>query len=151
MFFDIALRYDAARGCCDMVFDGRDLVVDRTALTPMLISLGTDRRARADDDIPNPDTDRLHPVTLLGRRGWPGDALSRRGGRIGSRLWLLVRQKETERVRQLAESIVAEALAWIETERGQAVQITVRWIDRNRMGVLAQVGATKLQLQRLIS
>lgn len=150
MFFDIALRYDAMRGCCDMVFDGRDLVVDRTALTPMLVALGTDRRARPDDDIPNPDTDRLSPVTLQGRRGWPGDALDVSGRLFGSRLWLLVRQKHSEAVRQLAENIVAEAMARFEARFGRAVQITVRWIDRSRLGIVVQVGATQLQLQRLI-
>jgi phage gp46-like protein len=150
MFFDIALRYDAARGCCDMVFDGTDLVVDRTALTPMLIALGTDRRARPDDEIPNPDTDRLNPFTLQGRRGWAGDALDGLGRLFGSRLWLLVREKQSEAVRQKAENIVAEAMARFEARFGQAVQITVRWIDRGRLGIKVQVGATQLQLQRLV-
>lgn len=150
MFLDFALRYDAARGCCDMVFDGHDLVLDRTPVTPMLIALGTDRRARADDELPNPETDRLHPITLMGRGGWPGDALDGRARRIGSRLWLLVRQKQTELVRQLAENMVVEALMILETERGQAVRVTVRWVGQNRLGILAQVGATLLRLQQAI-
>ena len=150
MFLDLALHYDPARGCCDLVFTGQDLALDRTPITPMLVSLGSDRRARADDDIPHPDTDRLNPASLLNRRGWAGDALDGQARRIGSRLWLLVRRKQTEAVRQLAESIVAEALGWLETERTQAVAITVRWIAAGRLGILAQVGATQLQISRAL-
>ena len=60
MFLDLALHYDPARGCCDLVFTGQDLALDRTPITPMLVSLGSDRRARADDG-PGPRQARSSP------------------------------------------------------------------------------------------
>ena len=65
------------------------LVEDDTLATSIIISLFTDARARPSDILPNGDTD---------RRGWVGDALSEtEGDRIGSRLWLLRRAKETKK------------------------------------------------------
>ncbi|MFA3779580.1 phage GP46 family protein [Yersinia sp. 1652 StPb PI] len=80
------------------VLDGDDLH------TAILLSLFTDRLARIDDAIDGDD-----------RRGWWGDsgALSA----IGSRLWLLRREKLTTQVAIKAEDYAAEALAWLTEDR----------------------------------
>ena len=64
------------------------------------MSLGTDRRAENDDVLPGGDGD---------KRGWWGDSFRQR--RIGSRLWLLERQKITADTLLRAEEYAAEALA----------------------------------------
>lgn len=74
--------------------DGNDLE------TAILISLFTDRLARADDVIDGDD-----------RRGWWGDTGSEYP--IGSRLWLLRREKLTTKVALKAEDYANEALAWL--------------------------------------
>lgn len=76
------------------LLDGDDLH------TAILLSLFTDRLARADDDIDGDD-----------RRGWWGD--SGATSAIGSRLWLLRRQKLTTQVAIKAEDYAREALAWL--------------------------------------
>lgn len=68
--------------------------------TAMIISLFTDRRARRDDDADESD-----------RRGWWGDEDSDYD--IGSRLWLLKRQKLTVSVARRAEDYTREALQWL--------------------------------------
>ena len=78
------------------------------------MSLGTDRRAENDDVLPGGDGD---------KRGWWGDSF--RSRRIGSRLWLLERQKITADTLLRAEEYAAEALAWL-TERKIAATVRVR-------------------------
>jgi len=128
MACDLALRYDAGRKCCDLVYDGRDFVLDSTAATPMLMALLSHRRANADDEVPDaaPATT-LAPVSLTARGGWPGDALDPQARRTGSRLWLLSRAKATEQTRRIAEDYAAEALAQVEADRGYAIALKVSW------------------------
>ncbi|HDM8436274.1 phage GP46 family protein [Yersinia mollaretii] len=76
------------------LLDGNDLE------TAILISLFTDRLARADDAIDSDD-----------RRGWWGDTGSEYP--IGSRLWLLRREKLTTKVALKAEDYANEALVWL--------------------------------------
>lgn len=68
--------------------------------TAIYISLFTDRLARDDDEIDG--TDRL---------GWWGD--TGEAYPIGSRLWLLRRQKLTSQVAGKAEDFCREALQWL--------------------------------------
>ncbi len=68
--------------------------------TAILLSLFTDRLARSDDDIDSAD-----------RRGWWGDTGA--DYPIGSRLWLLKRQKLTAQVATKAEDYAKEALQWL--------------------------------------
>ena len=81
----------------------------------VLISLLTDRRAEADDAIPDGTTD---------RRGWWADALAEDGDRIGSRLWLLDRGKATRETATLAREYAEEALAWMVSD-GVAAEVLV--------------------------
>ncbi|WP_145483109.1 phage GP46 family protein [Yersinia aldovae] len=76
------------------LLDGSDLE------TAILISLFTDRLARTDDVIEGDD-----------RRGWWGDSGSEYP--IGSRLWLLRREKLTTQVALKAEDYANEALVWL--------------------------------------
>lgn len=70
--------------------------------TAVIVSLFTDRQADADDEIPDGTND---------KRGWWGDVLAPvPGDLIGSRLWLLHREKQTEPVRKIAQAYGDEAL-----------------------------------------
>lgn len=133
---DIALAFDATRFACDVVLasaDGVtfDLKLTDTPVTPLLMSLGCDRRAADDDILPTGSASIDEPGSLLERRGWPGDALDRAGRLSGSRLWLLQRAKKTEETRRLAELYVEEALAWLPAEYGIEPEIEVTWSDRS--------------------
>ena len=135
--FDLALRMtDGIRA--DLVWSGRDLALDRTVASPGIISLLCDRRARPDDTLPWDEGDRLAPGRLAPRRGWCGDALDERGRRIGSRLWLLHREKETEAVRRRAEAYAREALAWAEP---MGLTVAAEWVRRGVLRVAMWIGA----------
>jgi phage gp46-like protein len=90
----------------------------------ILISLFTDRR--------------VDPEEAEGdRRGWIGDALSEvEADRIGSRLWLLKREKATEETRLRALEYAAEALAWmVETALVTGFEIDAEWITREMLAI----------------
>lgn len=134
-FLDLALTYDATRRCCDLALDDEfNLVVDETPITPILLSVGVDRRASPDDELPEGRSQFLAPVSFSERRGALLDGLNVAGDMAGCKLWLLERAKETEITRQLAEYYLAEGLAWTETETGTTAEIEVWWL---RDGVLA--------------
>ena len=146
-WFDIALVFDPETRTGDLALgpDG-DLLIDETPLTPMLISLGSDRRAHPDDDLPT-GVDALNaPSSFVTRRGWAGDALDPFGRRIGSRLWLLDREKQDELTRLFVEDIAREALRWVAVETGTAAGITVSWLRRGVLVLTARVADTELEL-----
>jgi phage gp46-like protein len=125
----IAIAFDTASLSGDLDLGPSGLAQDDTLTTSVLISLFSDRRARADDPLPNnSDGD---------RRGWLGDALAdTEGDRIGSRLWLLKREKQTEETRRRAEEYCREALAWL-IDDGLAVRVdvTAEWVAMGILGV----------------
>lgn len=102
---DLALRWDVDQGAADLVFEADDLALDGGLETAVLLSLFTDRRAEEGDPLPTGEQD---------RRGWYGDALPVvDGDRIGSRLWLISREKQTPSVLSRIEAYAREALAWL--------------------------------------
>ncbi len=100
---DLALIYDGQG--FDLALDGDDLLLDHSLQTAVVISLFSDRRARADDAVPGGSAD---------RRGWWGDAWAEVvGDQIGSRLWLLSREKELPETLRRAREYAEESLAWL--------------------------------------
>jgi phage gp46-like protein len=101
----------------DYAVDSLGLVEDEGLQTAVILSLFTDRRAEADDVIPDGTTD---------RRGWWADAYPAvDGDRIGSRLWLLSREKQLNSVVNKAREYAQEALAWM-IEDGIAASVDIQ-------------------------
>ncbi|PCJ68194.1 MAG: hypothetical protein COA62_15635 [Rhodobiaceae bacterium] len=93
------------------------------------ISLFTWRRAKDDDRVDNPNS-------LLSRQGWWGDGFSAwQSGEfpdpIGSRLWLLSREKMTVETIQRAKEYAEEALVWLVNDK-VATSVSVS-VVRNRL------------------
>ena len=80
----IAKTWDGQLG--DLVLDGASFADDGDLDAALINSLFTDRRAEPDDPL---------PAGVESRRGWWGDTLAIADGndRIGSRLWLISREK----------------------------------------------------------
>lgn len=97
---DITLFYDEEMLRCDWMTGTGDLVCGDDLQTAMFISLLSDRLADDSDDTDGSD-----------RRGWWGDL--EQDYRVGSRLWLLRRQKLTTQVALKAEDYAREALQWM--------------------------------------
>lgn len=107
---DITTLWNAEQSVGDWAEASGDLQSGDDLETAILISLFTDRLAREDDDY---DGDN--------RRGWWGD--QDQDYPIGSRLWLLNRQKLTLVVANKAQDFAAEALKWL-TDDGVVASIT---------------------------
>lgn len=104
---------DALGSRCDFALASGTLQADHDIKTAVLLSLFTDRRAEQDDVLPDESAS---------RRGWWGDALNPR--RIGSRLWLLSREKQLREVVIRAGEYAEESLAWL-IEEGIAKRVIV--------------------------
>lgn len=143
---DIALRPDGSRRL-DLAVEGRDLVLDRTPATSMLLAVGCERRALPDDTLPGAPA----PAGFGDRRGWVGDALDARGRRLGSRLWLLGRAKQTEETRRRAERYAAEALARLRAELGLAVSVQAAWVRRGVLALTCRAGGTDVVVQQQVA
>lgn len=119
---DIATVWDAAAMLGDWRVSGQALLADDGLRSAIAISLFTDRRAEDGDALPWPsDPD---------RRGWWGDMPLDGGAAdpIGSRLWLLAREKATEQTRRRAEAYIREALQWLLDDGvAQAVDVATEW------------------------
>lgn len=127
---DLALIWDAPAGTADLAVTDGALATDAGLRTAVIISIFTDRRARPDDVLPADDGD---------RRGWWGDVEPRvANDQIGSRLWLLAREKATTQTLNRARDYAAEALAWlIDDGVAKAVDIEVEAIGSPLSLVLA--------------
>jgi len=115
-------------GVFDLLTQDDDLVGDESLGTAVLISLFTDARADADD----------LPPEWKDPRGWWADAMLATASRdfqgVGSRLWLLARQKQTTEVVARAEDYARQALQWlIDDGIVSAVNVTA---DAPSMGLL---------------
>lgn len=100
---DLALTY--TDGIIDLDLGDDGSAIDEGLYTAVIISLFSDRRAEADDDLSDASGD---------RRGWWGDIYpDSDGDLIGSRLWLLSREKQIHSVVQRAEQYAAQALQWL--------------------------------------
>lgn len=121
---DIALQFDPLQLRADMVLSGGALASDGDLRTAVILSLFTDRRALEEDVLPD---------ASASRRGWWGDALATVGP-MGSRLWLLEREKQTQGAVNRARDYAQEALSWM-VEQGVARRVVVQ-AETVRAGVL---------------
>lgn len=90
----------------DIEYDNGDITRENGIETAVLMSLFTDARASIEDDLPDPENE--------DRRGWWGDQISvEEGDAIGSKLWLLARNKTDQQTMIRAEAYTKEALQWL--------------------------------------
>lgn len=126
-------------GLIDLGRDSAGQLLSETSLqTAVVISLLTERRAEPDDRLPTPaKSDRPIPPD---RKGWPGDAFD--GSRIGSRLWLLQREKQTQETLRRAIFYAREALQWlIDDQHVTSIDVQGAWNGIGRLEL-----TVKLQL-----
>jgi phage gp46-like protein len=115
---DIALYWSNELWRGDWRLNERGVLADDADLgTAVMLSLFSDRTAHPDDDIP----DKGPP------RGWWADTF--RPYPLGSRFWLLYREKKTETTRRRAEEYAREALEWFVTSgTARRVDVSARWL-----------------------
>jgi len=128
---DLAMQWRNGYGYLHLV--GPDLVEDDGLRSAVLVSLFTDRQAHVDDRIPDGSAD---------RRGHWSDSYLPGDEQIGSRLWLLDREKIQPEVLRRAEDYSREALAWM-TRRGAARSVQARAWTTGRDDLNLQISITR--------
>lgn len=131
---DIQTQWNPVAGYGDWSVSAGDLTSEAGLRTAVLLSLHTDATAHDDDEL----------LADGDRRGWWGDLAldgEQEGDRFGSRLWLLAREKHTEKTRRRAVLMAREALAWMrEDQVAQAIEVDARWqgelLDQLVLGIV---------------
>ena len=130
---DAKLFIDGETMAIDLALQNGALATEGGLENAVLLSLFTDARAKPDDVLPGDATD---------RRGWWGDAFAPSvdgvpvdGDRIGSRLWLLSREKIIPETIARARTYIREALQWM-IDDGLAARIDVT-VEAQRQSILA--------------
>ncbi|MBM3114999.1 phage GP46 family protein [Jeongeupia naejangsanensis] len=101
---DLLTRYLGWNQGCDWRLSTVGLEIDNGLDSAVTLSLFTDRRAEPGDNVPGDP------------RGWWGDAVPVKDERVvplGSRLWLLAREKQLPSTLRRAEDYAREALQWL--------------------------------------
>jgi phage gp46-like protein len=123
---DIKMVYDAAQGHGDLVVQDRDLERDPGLETAVIVSLFSNRRAGDGDALPDP---------AGSSEGWWADALNEDGDQIGSKLWLIGREKMVPATLvPRAQQYAKEALEWMLTDgvAGEIIAVASRY-DRKTL------------------
>lgn len=112
----------------DLVQSAAGLETDEGLETAVAISLFTDRRADPDDVLPD---------NSANHRGWWGDSFADiEGDRIGSRLWLLHREKQRPVVLERAREYAREALRWlIDDGIARSVEVVAEFTSAGLLGL----------------
>ncbi|WP_198356017.1 phage GP46 family protein [Sphingomonas sp. TX0522] len=116
---DVALVQSAGDALAfDLMLDAGALATDDGLRTAVTISIFTDARASAEDEL---------PVAGGDRRGWWGDAIPAVARDVtGSKLWLLERSKITADEVIRARDYLSACLAWLVEDRvAAAVDVEV--------------------------
>ena len=138
---DIKIQWNGADHRGDFLLDdtGADLSSDKGLETAVIVSLFTDRIADGEELPPNEKT----------KRGWWGDSIADvPGDRIGSKLWLLGREKELQEVAVRARQYAQEALEWlIDTKIASKVEVNSELLGNGILGLqirISRQGKTEL-------
>ena len=151
LFADLQLTYDPVARRADLAFGPAGPLWDVTAATPLIVSLGSERRADPGDILPETDDAAdvyANPGAALPagrpnpRRGCCGDAINPGGALTGSRLWLLDDAKQTADTRIAAIGYAAEATAWMPAP----VQTDASWFRPGQLAVLANAAGVQVAL-----
>lgn len=134
---DISLSFNADLFQFDLFLAGeglvRDIQGDDGLLTAVIISLFTDRRANNDDPLPD---ERIGALPDL--RGWWGDYILEEDALdlMGSRLWLLSREKDMNVVVARARQYAEEAVQWlIRDGHVQQIRVTAVRVVKGYLGI----------------
>ncbi len=127
---DLALKFTEYAEA-DIVSTNGVPEIDDGFETAIYISLFTDLRADDDDDIPDNTGD---------RRGWWANSLFQANDRLGSKLWLLSREKTTAEALARAKSYSLEALAWLKKDGAvNDIKVAVERAPGNLMMITVSV------------
>jgi len=129
---DIALRWDPDSLSADLSIEANDIARDEGLQTAVMLSLFLDRQAEEGDQLPAGEAD---------RRGWWADGVPvLEGDKIGSRLWLLARAKDSATTAARAREYALEALQWLVDDKvAERIAATVERASPGRQDLVIDI------------
>jgi phage gp46-like protein len=134
------LDFDSTRGTFDLALGAAGGIAsgygDGGALqAAVFVSLFTDALADAADMTPDLGAD---------RRGWWADSGRAPADRMGSLIWLHLRDKRAETTRLAIETTARESLQWLlDDDIAAAIDVATVWMDAPRDALQLTVGLTE--------
>ncbi len=125
---DLQLNFNGVTLQSEIATKGGDAVICDDLTTSVLVSLFTWRRAEEGDILPHWASSKM---------GWWGDQVNPiADDQIGSKLWLISREKITPQTMQRAKQYAEEALQWmIEDRIAKSVNVEVEQTDINSLAL----------------
>lgn len=109
--------------------------LDDVLLTNVMLSLFTDKRALDSDELPHGGTD---------KRGYWADSFNDDNYKIGSRLWLLSREKQLDSVLKRAKEYAEESLKWlIDEKQVESITVTATKSANNTLLLIVKIQRNK--------
>jgi len=133
---DIKIVQNAEQYQFDLgLIQNNDFVLDDGLETAVIISLFSDRR------------ENQNPIDRTDKRGWWADAVQSLDSElIGSKLWLLEREKATQETLNRAQSYASEALQWlVEQNIAETVEVEAVWLNQQAGRLCLQIQIAKPQ------
>jgi phage gp46-like protein len=130
---DIGLFIQSDGGSIDLGIQGADLATDSGLQTAVMVSLFTDAQAEEEE----------LPYVGASRRGWWGNLFPEVDrDEVGSKLWILAREKRTQETLNRAEEYAGAALSWM-LEDGVAESVDVETSFDTNGALIIQALITK--------
>ncbi|MEG1824349.1 MAG: phage GP46 family protein [Cloacibacillus sp.] len=130
---DIKITWNESGLCGDLSLDAplTDISTDAGLETAVIISLFTDRRA-AGEELPQNESS---------GRGWWGDSVTDvQNDKIGSKLWLLFREKQLTSVALRAKEYAEEALKWLIKDKiVKSINVVAEWHDGGLLALYVDI------------
>ena len=138
---DLALNWLADAFSADLVVARNDLDLTEDIQAAVIISLFTDRRAPAGEPVDDAD-----------RRGWWGDTFPEiEDDELGSLLWLLKREKQTQATLERAQVYARQALQWLVDDRiARRVDVLAEYPQRGLLALTVTIRTMRRQTVRLL-
>lgn len=138
---DLKLKFNGETLETSIIIENGDVATCHDLETAILVSLFTWRRAEEGDILPHP---------LSSKMGWWGDRVNPpyTDDAIGSKLWLIAREKIIPKTLQRAKIYTEEALAWmLEDNIAQSIKVEVSRVAINKLALFINIETVKNQEQ----
>ncbi len=138
---DLKLKFNSETLETSIIIENGDTAICHNLETAIFVSLFTWRRAEEGDILPHSNSSKMGWWGDLVNPSYPADA-------IGSKLWLISREKITSKILKKAKIYTQEALAWmLEDNIAKSIKVEALRVALNTLALSIDIETVKNQEQ----